>query len=156
MPALTPELFEEIYEMFDASFPNEIKLSKKELRSNIFSGTFRMYILTLGKEVIGCFVYNPITSIQRCVFIEYLFIKKSYQNQKYGTAFLAECIHNLQNEYDTLFLDCQEHLIPYYEKRGFGRMYISKETTKRVLLHLMCYGTPQISFVRKWKEQVDI
>lgn len=146
MRALTSTLFEEIYEMFDASFPSEIKLSKEELKTNVFSGAFKMYILTFENEVIGCFVYNPLQSL---VFIEYLFIKQSYQNKKYGSFFLAECIRLLSTQFGTLFLDCQEHLIPYYQKRGFTYEKISKKTPKGVELHLMRYGTP-IEFVAEW------
>lgn len=146
MRTLTQELFEEVYKMFDASFPSEIKLSKEELKTNVFSGAFKMYILTLETEVIGCFVYKPFQSF---VFIEYLFIKQSYQNKRYGSFFLAECIRLLSDTYSTLFLDCQEHLIPYYQKRGFTYEHISKKTPKGVELHLMRYGNP-IEFVKQW------
>lgn len=88
---LTHHLFEHIYAIFDESFPNEIKITKKELEKNLFNGSFRLFVLTLKDEIIGAFVYHPIISMQSCVFIEYIFIKKAYQSKGYGKYFIQTC-----------------------------------------------------------------
>jgi GNAT superfamily N-acetyltransferase len=134
---LTYALFEEVYAMFDESFPNEIKITKQELKQNLFSGNFQMFLLMSKDEIIGVFVYHPIISIRHCVFIEYIFIKKAYQSKGYGKHFIQECLSRLIKDYTHIFLDCQPHLISYYEKLGFVNMNQRKINVHNIELYLM-------------------
>jgi predicted GNAT family N-acyltransferase len=147
MRVLTPQLFEEVYAMFDYNFPNEIKITKKELHENLFSDTYKMLLLTLNDEIIGAFIYNPIISIPNCMFIEYIFIKKEYQNKGYGKKFIQNCLDKLSYKY--VMLDCQKNLISYYEKLDFYYVNKCKYNANGVCLYLMCF-THTENMIKYW------
>ena len=147
MPVLNEIIFEKVYEIFDENFPDHIKIEKEILRENLFSGKYKMYALSIRDEIIGAFIYNPIISLSGCVFIEYIFIKKEYQNRGYGKRFIKDCLGKLK-KYKTIYLDCEKNLISYYEKLDFKSVNICKYD--RTILHLMCFGKENKMFTRHW------
>lgn len=152
MRVITETMFEEIYEIFDENFEDNIKIDKETLKENLYTGKYRIYILTLRNEIIGAFIYNPIISIksEKSVFIEYIFIKKEYQCMGYGKKFIRECLENL-SDYTSIYLDCVETLISYYEKLMFKKKgYKYKNGVK---LFLMCINGNS-NFRKYWKENL--
>lgn len=146
MLVLDEEIFEQIYEIFDENFPDHIKIEKEILYENLFSGKYKLFVLKKQDEIIGSFIYNPIISIPGCVFIEYIFIKKEYQNRGYGKRFIKDCLEKL--DYKSIYLDCEKNLISYYEKLDFKSVNICK--FNKTILYLLYYGKQNKMFTRHW------
>jgi predicted GNAT family N-acyltransferase len=149
MIVITEAIFEELYEIFDENFEDNVKIDKETLKNNIYNEKYRIYILTLKNEIIGAFIYNPIISLksENIVFIEYIFIKKEYQSMGYGKRFIKECLEKLNSVYKSIYLDCVETLISYYEKLMFKKIgYKYKNGVKLFLMGNIEYN----NFKKYW------
>lgn len=101
------------------------------------------FLVKSSGEVIGFALLNYFPS-KKLVHLDYLALSKKVQGQGYGPKFMTYLLNEYRNK--DFILECENHLIKFYEKNNFTRMKLSYKAGLQPL-NLFYFG-PKMSISR--------
>jgi len=126
-PKITKDLIQKIFCLYDENFSPTVKVSHKKLRKRLNEGVYKAIIVKNPDEkYIGLCLFHPNKTL-KTLFVDYLCVDKKIQKSGIGRVIL-EIINDktkIYKDYQYTILECENYLIPYYEKNLFKKIPLS-------------------------------
>ncbi|MEY8339301.1 GNAT family N-acetyltransferase [Lachnospiraceae bacterium 62-35] len=161
------ERFEEIYEIYRKSFPNDERRTYERQREMIQEGRCCFRIIEEEGKVQAFLEYWNLDS---CLFVEYLATAPEQRNKGYGRHLMKECLEEARACGKPVFLEVEpvtekdpmtERRAGFYRRQGFCLNHFSyrqpplKEGDGWKELLIMSYGVQiEEKEFRKYKEEI--
>ncbi len=127
-----PEILSQMSDMLDSSFTEAMRYPFRDLMPYFGRGEMDLWEAVSGGELVGFAVAIPSDTM---VYILFLVVDRGQRSKGYGSAALSA----LREKYPgkPLVLDCEEDLIPFYERNGIHDTGYRMEF-RNILLYVMC------------------
>jgi hypothetical protein len=116
------DLTNQILTLYDQNFSPHVRIPHYKLRKRLKNKTYEVISLRKDNEMIGFSLVSSNPSL-KTIFIDYLCIDKKHQNGGYGKLLLHE-LNTIKYfpEYEYSILECEDYLVPYYQKNKFQKI----------------------------------
>jgi hypothetical protein len=136
---ITKDLLQKIFCLYDESFSPTVKVSHPKIKKRILTETYK--VITLNDQSKNCIGFSLISLKPdlKTLFIDYLCVDKKFQKFGYGKKIL-QSINDKQkmfSNYDYTILECENYLIPYYEKNHYTKIPLSYPIENTTPLYLL-------------------
>lgn len=108
---------DKIQKIYNKSFPKYLREPFQIIKRKLSNNSLDIDIYVMSNEIIGFILYTPIISYYH-VLVNYFCISPKFQGKGFGKTILTMFLEKFKNY--TIILDCEKHLIQFYEKFGFS------------------------------------
>jgi GNAT superfamily N-acetyltransferase len=123
---LTKEIMETVFRMYDENFSPHVKVAHNKIKKRLYENEYMLLSCKndLDEWIGFCLISK--NQLLKTIFIDYLCVDKKFQRGGYGKQILntindQDIIPSTQN-YKYTILECEDYLIPYYEKNRYKKI----------------------------------
>lgn len=141
------EYKDDLVEIYNSNFPEYLRIKNRNLVKHMRTKYHTHFLVKSSGEIIGFALLNYFPS-KNLVHLDYLALSKNVQGQGYGPKFMKYLLNEYQN--NNFILECENHLIKFYEKNNFRRIKLSYKAGLYPL-NLFYYGERKISLIKQFE-----
>lgn len=137
---LCPHFMKDIIPIYNACFSEKERQSNRILRNRLRHNTYSIMKMKNEKSTVGFSFVIPIHK-KKILHIDYIGVDPHTQGKGYGKMLMEYICRSYKKKGWIITLECEDHLIKFYEKFGFIRMNIFYHFRGKTMNLMVCPST---------------